>query len=290
MANDIKLDGYSLSEKMRKTRRRYPLSSTEQALYHELVAICNEDGWEDMFPCSNDELCGALRITENTLDKARLILIQAGLIAYKSGKSKRQFGQYSFFQLTTTSKNEVKADTNVATNIGVNVATNKGTNIGVNVATNVEDYNKTKSKTKLNKKSISHSGEPPPKKEIDVTEFWNELVELWFAFNEQKFHERPSFKDADPKHLKKIVLALKKRAEEKSVEWTKDSSTFRLKSFLDDSFTDQWLKSNFLLSNLDKQMDKIILKQPKQQFNGNTKNATNGTASLAGVDYSAKLR
>ena len=35
------MDGYSLTEKMRKARRRNRLTATEQALFYELVAVCN---------------------------------------------------------------------------------------------------------------------------------------------------------------------------------------------------------------------------------------------------------
>lgn len=90
------MDGYSLTEKMRKARRRNRLTATEQALFYELVAVCNSEGWEDVFSCSNIELCFSLNIDEKTLIRARLSLINAGLIYYKSGKSKRSVGSYSF--------------------------------------------------------------------------------------------------------------------------------------------------------------------------------------------------
>ncbi|MDB5211566.1 MAG: hypothetical protein JWQ30_2393 [Sediminibacterium sp.] len=122
------MTGYELSEKMRKTRRRYPLTATEQALYYELVAICNEDQWPDVFSCSNDELCNAVHVSENTLNIARLSLIQAGLIFYKSGKSKRRYGNYSFSKELTTSKFEVNTSTNPSTNQGVNPGGNRGVN------------------------------------------------------------------------------------------------------------------------------------------------------------------
>lgn len=129
--------GYELIAKMRKTRRKNPMTATEQALYNELVAICNDVEWIDVFPCSNYELCNALQISENTLKEARNRLIQAGLIFYKSGKSKRQFSKYSFtVNLLTTSNFE--ADT----------ATNAATNAATVPATNAADYYKLKEKLK----------------------------------------------------------------------------------------------------------------------------------------------
>lgn len=90
------MTGYELTEKLRKTRRRHRLSAATQALYYELVAICNEEGWPDEFKCSNDELYSVLQISEKSLGVYRLELIQAGLIYYLSGKSKKKVGAYSF--------------------------------------------------------------------------------------------------------------------------------------------------------------------------------------------------
>ena len=90
------MDGYSLTNKMRQARRRYRFTAVEQALFHELVAVCNGEDWREVFDCSNVELCQALNINKNTLIKARETLINAGLIYYLSGKSKRSVSSYSF--------------------------------------------------------------------------------------------------------------------------------------------------------------------------------------------------
>jgi len=126
------MDGYTLAAQLRRTRRRYRLSAASQALYYELVAIANEEGWPDTFKCSNGELCHLLSISENSLIAARLELINSGLIHYRSGKSKRLFSEYG---LLTTSKFEVK----------------NGTNQGTNAGTDTDDCNKLKEKPKLKK-------------------------------------------------------------------------------------------------------------------------------------------
>jgi hypothetical protein len=90
------MDGYTLAAQLRRTRRRYRLSAASQALYYELVAIANEEGWPDTFKCSNGELCSALSMTDKTIIAARLELIQSELISYKSNKNKRAFAEYSF--------------------------------------------------------------------------------------------------------------------------------------------------------------------------------------------------
>lgn len=131
------MDGYSLVAKMKKHRRRFRLTATEQALYHELVGICNEDGWEVIFSASNEELYLALSISEKTLDKARQNLINAGLIYYKSGKSRRVVGLYSFTKPFKEKKETV-----------VNYTTDSTTNCSTDSTTNCSDLYKTKTKTK----------------------------------------------------------------------------------------------------------------------------------------------
>lgn len=134
------MDGYSLTEKIRKVRRKFRLTATEQALFYELVAICNCYGWEDRFECSNMELCFALSINEKTLVRSRQSLIDSGLIFYQSGKSKRAVSSYSFnkpFTKQTTVKNTVV------------VTANAGGDVTANVSTNGTDYLKHKTKTKL---------------------------------------------------------------------------------------------------------------------------------------------
>jgi len=119
------MDGYTLTEKMRKARRRFRFTATEQALFYELVAVCNDEDWRDVFECSNVELCTSLNINEKTLVKARESLINAGIIYYKSGKSKRMVGVYSFVKsIETTVKITVDNTVNQPTNNTTNQPTN----------------------------------------------------------------------------------------------------------------------------------------------------------------------
>jgi hypothetical protein len=123
------MDGYTLAAQLRRTRRRYRLSATSQALYYELVALANEERWPAIFNCSNGELMSAMGVTENTLILARQELIRAGLISYKSQKNKRLFSEYSF---TSTSEFDAKADVNTDAKADAHAA----------------DYNKLKQKPK----------------------------------------------------------------------------------------------------------------------------------------------
>ncbi len=123
------MDGYTLAAQLRRTRRRYRLSATSQALYYELVALANEERWPAIFSCSNGELMSALGVSENTLILARQELIRAGLIGYKSQKNKRLFSEYS---LISTSEFDAKADVKP----------------DAKPDANVDDYNKLKEKPK----------------------------------------------------------------------------------------------------------------------------------------------
>jgi hypothetical protein len=125
-------------------------------------------------------------------------------------------------------------------------------------------------KTTIHKKlSVVPENPARPKKKLneksedvkDVEPFWDLLVEVWFGFNIEKFQEQPSFEDADPRYLKKIVGKLKKRALAKKVEWNDTSAPLRLRTFFDRAYSEDWLKKHFLLKNLNEQFDTIILNQ-----------------------------
>lgn len=72
------------------------LTTAAQALYHELVAICNELKWKDVFFVRSNILCGNLDMSDNTLRKSRDRLANAGLIYYETSKDKRIGCYYSF--------------------------------------------------------------------------------------------------------------------------------------------------------------------------------------------------
>ena len=169
------MDGYSLTEKMRKARRRNRLTATEQALFYELVAVCNSEGWEDVFSCSNIELCFSLNIDEKTLIRARLSLINAGLVYYKSGKGKRSVGSYSFcrkFKDDPPKKDQTTGDIPVVppAQKPVDAPADQPGDVPVDAPADAPDYNKTKTKTKTDfPPSSAHEGK------ISGIFFWTSL-------------------------------------------------------------------------------------------------------------------
>lgn len=94
--------------------------------------------------------------------------------------------------------------------------------------------------------------------------FWNEQVGIFFDFTKSKFHENPSFDGSSPRNLKNILTELRKRAEDKKVEWTYEVATTRFRMFLEHAYMDRWLSENWLLQNIDRQKDKIFFSVTRQ--------------------------
>lgn len=89
--------------------------------------------------------------------------------------------------------------------------------------------------------------------------FWNELVEVHFAFCRDKFHEDPIFEGSAPRDLKSIITSLRERTESISVIWTLDTAKLRLFNFFEFAFkNNDWLRKNWLLSNLNRQKQAIF--------------------------------
>lgn len=135
--------------------------------------------------------------------------------------------------------------------------------------------NQTKQKETKPKEKVLPAKPPVPKTSVakkaarqEVEPFWNELVAVWFAFGVEKFNIKPSFERDDPKIFKRIIQRLKKRAADQKVEWNVKSGPQRLRFYLEKAFEDKWLSENFLLSNLEKQFDKIIQNQTSKKPSG----------------------
>lgn len=92
------MNSYQLISKLRKVRDDTYLTTAAQALFHELVAICNDMKWKDVFFVRSNVLCGNLDMSDNTLRKSRSSLAASGLIYYETSKDKRIGCYYSFIK------------------------------------------------------------------------------------------------------------------------------------------------------------------------------------------------
>ena len=103
------------------------LTAIDQALYYELISICNEKGWKEVFEVRSSVLCTSLNIWDKTLRKSRKILADAGLISFESCRDKR-IGCYYSFQtiLSNDMKSSVISSVNgTDENTGENTDDNK---------------------------------------------------------------------------------------------------------------------------------------------------------------------
>ena len=94
--------------------------------------------------------------------------------------------------------------------------------------------------------------------------FWNEQVGIFFEFTKAKFHDTPSFDGSAPRDLKNILAVLRKRAEDKGVEWSYEVATTRFRHFLEWAYADNWLRQNWLLSHINRHKDKIFFEITRQ--------------------------
>jgi hypothetical protein len=248
------LNGYDIQNKMRKARRRYALSAQAQALCMELMAINNEEGWTEEFTCSNRELENALSVNEKSLIKYRNELITAKLIFYKSGKSQKVFGIYSFDDILIDNYWKFYSQ------LDSQVDSQSGSEDDSQLAENLTDNNKTETKRETETKKDSIPVKKPVKKKAGkpVTLFWKSFTETWFNFYQAKFAFKPTFEGAQTKALKSIVEKLEKQAKDKSFEWNEESALTSFSCFLNKAFQDQWLQTNFLLPVLSSKFDAIV--------------------------------
>lgn len=93
------MNSYQLISKLRKVRADTYLTAIDQAIYYELISVCNERGWKEVFEVRTSVLCSSLNIWDKTLRKSRRILADAGLISYESCKDKRIGCYYSFLPI-----------------------------------------------------------------------------------------------------------------------------------------------------------------------------------------------
>ena len=121
------MNSYQLISKLRKIRNDTYLTAIDQALYYELISICNEKGWKEVFEVRSSVLCTSLNIWDKTLRKSRKILADAGLISFESCRDKR-IGCYYSFQtiLSNDMKSSVISSVNgTDQNTGENTDDNK---------------------------------------------------------------------------------------------------------------------------------------------------------------------
>lgn len=95
--------------------------------------------------------------------------------------------------------------------------------------------------------------------------FWSDLLSIYFSFCREKFSEIPTFDGGQPRDLRLIIVALRKRAEKTAHPWDHDTATSRFRHFLEYCYHDPWLRDNWLLTNLNRHKDKIFFNLSKNR-------------------------
>ena len=279
-------NGYVQADKLRKARRKFNLSAAAQALFYELLAICNEDKWPDQFNCSNLELCSSLDVQEKALIRYRLQLIEADLLFYRSGKNRKAIGSYSFFKKFNGS--HLGCDKDSPNDSPKCKKTSNGCHLGYHLGCLFDSPNGTKkpdnidkhkreSKTKINT-VVGNKKLPTKKSPIISVEYWQRLVDTWFEFYKSKFEVEPTFNPVMAKNFKSIILNIKKLGTADGTIWSEEFATRLLHHFLNKAYGDKWLKENFLLTNLYSKFDSIV-----QKTKTNEKQPTGGAVNSGSI-------
>lgn len=157
------ITGYSLVQHLKKKRNATYLSVIDQALYHELVSICNESRWPDFFHAKNDTLCSGLNISVRTLAKSRKTLVESGLLYYQASSDKRYGCTYSL----TTGFSPASAAGDVTETLAISYANAAG-------ETRIPPYNIYKTK------NILHSSNTlPVNEELNIPFSSTQFLHTW---------------------------------------------------------------------------------------------------------------
>ena len=256
-------------------------NGNESRLYFYLLKLSNSLYWKNPFTNADGYTASMVGISVNTLKTARNRLQQAGLIKFKTGgNGARDKCVYELLEASKILGKVSNPDTLSAESLTPYQHPNRQ---------NTDDINKHKpKKTKPEQTSETNVSAPASasssknrkkNKEEETTDYWQALVDIWFAFNREFLKIEPSFKGSDPRDLKGIVEILKKRAVASGYEWSEKQATDTLTAFLHHSFKDTWLQQNFLLSNLLKQFDKIVTPRNGQTNNNNRQQDLTGIKS-----------
>jgi hypothetical protein len=230
------------------------------ALYFYLLEVNNKTSWSVSFKRNNSKICADLGISYPTLNNSRNRLKQSGLIDFKT--------QNGNANVTYTLKEFLKVTNEVSVEVTNEVTNEVGSRL-------FKSKDKLKQKLKLN--NISSVAKAPEEKE--PTKFWKSFVDIWFRRYDEVTGAKPTFNPAAAKNLKSIIQRLEKMYFDKNNEhWEEVKALITFNKFIDNALRDDWLKSNFLLTNLSTQFDKII-NQPK---NGTKSNTTGTTSSNSG--------
>jgi hypothetical protein len=296
----------------------HQLGHSEISLYFYLLEVWNKTTWAGQFKRQNTKIMGDLKIKSyKTLQSFRDKLAGAGALQFRQrngdgnveyqmadlspyyfqaeednlGKNYRGFGQGSGKGLGKGSvegsvqgdeeldKNCQAEEDNLGKNYRVKI---NSTSLNLPEGSSISDANASgAAKNSAPKKNGLGKKKNAPE---ETTPHWKALVDVWFKFHLDKKGVEPSFQGSAPKDLKAIVDNLQRRVEKNRGEpWTEEVATSYLTKFLTYAYDLDWIKDNFLLSNLNRQFDKIITS------NGQSNSKKGGQATAANASLANEL-
>lgn len=254
-----------------QTRRSKRITNLQADLYFFLLQESNARNWENPFQCPNGLVCSAIGISEKSLIDARNVLQQIGLISFENGVTKQKAPTYYLHDYCNKVSKSVSKQ-------GSNQGGNQVSNNAVIEGTLLDKQNE----KKKNETTSSAPQAEAVKKKDEKTPYWKKLVDAWFDFYKKNFSIEPSFKGVDAKSLKDISERIRKASQKAGKQWTEDFAIASLKHFFTLAFSDEWLKRNFLLSNLASKFDSIIQKR-NGNANSKTEQPTGSAVSSASI-------
>ncbi len=97
-----------------------------------------------------------------------------------------------------------------------------------------------------------------------MNNYYQDCVDDYFAFYEQKFGRKPQPSGAEFTALKSIIKKIETITTDAGIPLSKDVVTKSLQKFFVMAYTDGWIANHFNLFNLSKQFDIIVSKSIKK--------------------------
>lgn len=248
------------------------LSTTDIALYFYLLEICNRCAWAGTFKRNNAKVYADLSLSYKTLQASRDRLRTVGLIEFWT-KNGDPNVTYRINELGNISKGEGRGEgrgsvggegrgsgrVNINSNINLNQTDNPSADDAADPEPALEIFQSEELPEKSGKEERKKSCAKKKKEEKRKALHWRELTSVWFQFyGEQHKGIRPRFSSAEGAKLRDILVALEDHAQRHQQEWTVDFAKGVFLQFLQTAWADSWLRTKFLLRNIDSQFDVIL--------------------------------
>lgn len=248
----MELNSYELSRRWFNWCFENPekVKPTHHAIYFFAIEHCNRLGWKEKFGFPTQMTMDAIGIkkTQTYTDHLK-DLVDYGFIKLVE-KSTNQHSANIISLLTAMPKNGKALDKALLKQRFKQTDSN-----GCTTSLSNGTIDKPLNNEQENQEPINNL----PETKVSVDKKYFEFLKIiWFEFYTDKFSLPPTFNSLNGKKLKSIILKLETFSKNQKFEFTEEIAKKTFLKFLTLAYSDNWLKSNFLLSNLDSKFDSII--------------------------------